>query len=314
MSEPSFAILITGVHYVSDEQAGRLRDAGYAVHRLREAKATEDQLRELIGPMDGYIHGGGEKVTRAVVDAAARLRGIAFCGSGWTETIVDHESLTERGIPIATTAGSNAEAVAQYTISLITAALRRIPYPRPSDDASAFLTGRPHEWGELGACVLGAGHIGTRVAELLGRLGFRTELLSRAETGDAPAFARALARANVVVLCVSKAHGEGVLGVRELAHLRDGALVVNPVFPQAVDPAALQEELASGRLAAAVDTAPSFPRADLPPGALLHSEGGKAYDTVEALRRTGDWAVESMLNLLERGDDARVVNPGFRAR
>lgn len=309
-------ILVTNTRYISREHVDRLQAAGYTVHRHAESRATEEQLRALVGQASGYIHGGGEKVTRSVVDAAASLRGIAFCGSGWTETIVAHEALTSRGIPIATTAGSNALSVAQYTISLITAALRRVPFARPRGSepgvATAFLARPPREWSALSACVVGAGHIGSAVTELLAALGFRVRLLDRELTRDVTAFDQALAGSDVVVVCVSKLHGEHVLGERQLSRLEDGALVVNPVFPEAIDQDALYAELASGRLAAAVDALPAFDRSGLPTGALLHSDAGAGYDTADAILRTSDWATESMLNLLTHGDDPRVVNPGFR--
>lgn len=305
-------ILITYTRYVDPDQVARLQDAGYVVRRSPAYAASEDELCALVGDVTGYLHGGAELLTPRVVQAAAHLRAVAFCGSGWTETIVAHDELTARGIPIATTAGSNADSVAEYTLALVVAALRRIPYAEASP-ALAFFAGKPHEWGSVRCCVIGAGHIGTRVAELLGLVGFRVSVLGRERTSDRPAFERVLRDCDVVVVCVSKRHGAGVLGAHELGCLSDGALVVSPVFAEAIDAEALRAELASGRLSAAVDAPPAFDTSSLPAGALVHSQAGRGYDTAQSLRRTSEWAVASMMNLLADGDDARVVNPGFRA-
>ena len=134
-------------------------------------------------------------------------------------------------------------------------------------------------------------------------------MVGRSATLDTATLAAALPTAHAVVLCVDKIHGEHVLGANELALLRDGAVVVNPVFPGAVDPNALGSELESGRLMALYDAPePSF--SDGHPN-YVASNSQAAYNTREAVMRTSDWAVESLLNMLDLGWDKRIVNPKF---
>ncbi len=113
-------------------------------------------------------------------------------------------------------------------------------------------------------------------------------------------------------LHVNKIHGTGIVGKGELAHMKDGALLVSTIFLEAVDHEALHVELLSGRLTYAADTPLQFSADGLPPGSFVCSNESNAFNTKETLQRMSDRATNSMINLLKTGEDPDLVNPEYK--
>lgn len=307
-------ILITDTLYMSDEDREFLKSKGYELVQHLDPTCPEDELCELVSDVSGYILGGIEVVTEKVAASAPSLRAIAFCGSGFSECIPSHESLTARGVKISNTAGSNSNSVAEFTLGLTIAAIKRFPLIqteaiKSSETGAKFVIPNPREIESLNATVIGNGKIGSRITELLHCLNFkRVMTVERDPSSGSPELSGALPESDVVVVCVDKVNGENVLGGKELASLPDGALVVNTVFPEAVDQNSLYDELCSGRLYSAFDAPPSFSKKPLPFGQAVWSNAQAAYNTREAIERTNKWARTSLLNLLETGKDAKQAN------
>ena len=70
---------------------------------------------------------------KPVIDAARKLELVHHQGVGWQDT-TDHALLRSRGIPLALTPEGTTVGVAEHTVLLILAALKRLPYA----DASAW--------------------------------------------------------------------------------------------------------------------------------------------------------------------------------
>ena len=66
---------------------------------------------------------GGETYSRQVLESVRTLRVIARTGVGYDA--IDVDAATELGVAVVTTPGANAEAVADFTLALILACLRR---------------------------------------------------------------------------------------------------------------------------------------------------------------------------------------------
>jgi len=306
---------VTGRRFVTPGHVRLLRKAGFSVTRLEDPFAKGALARALAGKR-GYIWGGMEIVTREVLDSADCLQAIAFPGSGYSEFIPVWEQATDRGVAISTAVGLNAPAVSEYAITLMLAMSRGLPAvsahpPTPSRFPA-------HEFGGLVLGVIGLGHTGLRTAKLGRALGMRVLATGRRKPRDledgieAVTLTRLLDLADIVSLHVDRLHGHHVVGGPELKRMKKGALLVNAAFPDAVDCKALYSQLRAGRLRAAFDAPPSSDFSDLPPDCFLASSEQVAFNTVEANRRVGDRVTEAMLNMLTRGDDEGIVNPGYR--
>ncbi len=109
------------------------------------------------------------KLTRSRINAATRLRFVHHQGVGYQDTI-DLAALAERAVPLAITPGGTA-GVAEHTVLLILAALKRLPFADAELRRGRFHTNalRPHTRDLQGKTVglLGLGRIGKMVAERL---------------------------------------------------------------------------------------------------------------------------------------------------
>ena len=199
------------------------------------------------------------------MDAAPGLRLIQKWGIGVDK--IDLGAARARGIPVAITAGANAIPVAEFTLLLMLAVLRRLPY------REAQL--RDGEWnrargdtrlqarqlrGKLVALV-GLGAIGRQVAKRL--QAFDTEVRYFDIRRPTPAEEQSLGvrfqeldallpEADIVSLHVPYTPATRRMLSRErIARLRPGAIVINTARGEVVDEVALAEALVAGHLGGA---------------------------------------------------------------
>jgi len=197
-------------------------------------------------------------VTSEVISHAPRLRLIQKIGIG--VNTIDLEAAKARGIPVCNLPGTNSRAVAELTLAMMLAALRRLP----RFDASV----RRGVWtdplledglGELGGRVVGLvgyGAIPRLLAPVLAAMGCRVLYTDQAPVPDALGEFRSLPalleEADVVCLHVpltdQTAH---LIDAAALARMKRGAVLINTARGGLVDQSALTEALLSGHLAAA---------------------------------------------------------------
>jgi len=212
----------------------------------------------------------------AVFAACPTLKLISVWGTG-TDNI-DLESAARRGITVCNTAGVNANAVAEHTISLMLAVARSIPKLDGEMRAGAWprelltqLLGKT-----LG--VFGTGSIGMRVIAIAKALGMT--VLAWSARGDAARVAEAVAQAmpkehilreaDVITLHLRlTAETRGFLGERELSLMKQSAILINTGRGALVERDALLNALTQGRIRAGLD--------------VFHDEPVKARDPVLAL-------------------------------
>ena len=198
-----------------------------------------------------------DPVTEEVLAAAPRLRLVQKLGVG--VNTIDLESCRARGVAVCNMPGTNAPAVAEATLLLMLACLRRLPdwhartsrgHGWPTDPA---LADRMGELAGRSVGLVGYGDIARRLEPVLVALG--ATVVHHARRADRPGWRpldELLATVDVVSLHLPlTGETEGLLGRRRLGLLRPGAVLVNTARGGVVDQAALVEALASGRLAAA---------------------------------------------------------------
>ena len=205
-----------------------------------------------------------EPVTEAVIEASPKLRLIQKIGVG--VNTIDLEAARRRGIHVCNMPGTNSRAVAEATLTLMLAALRRLP----SFDA-ATRRGQGWSWNpdlqddllELGGrCVglVGYGSVPRILAPILQAMGADVIYCSRSQKSDAVgefcSLSELLHRADIVSLHVPLDQDtRHMIDAGALAAMKAGAVLVNTARGGLVDEAALVDALRSGQLrAAALDT------------------------------------------------------------
>ena len=256
-ADRSGRVLVTWMDYDPDgpRTGARLRDAGLRVDcepKLGARSATEVR-RLAAGAVAAIV--STDPFDRSVFAATPDLRVISRVGVG-TDSI-DLDAATEAGVAVLITPGGNRETVADHAMALILAALRRVV----EHDASV----RRGEWrrgGELmardlhGSTVglVGHGQIGRAVARRLEGFGVEILVCDPAAAGDAVGLEELLRRSDVVSLHLPLTSAtRRIIGERELATMRDRAVLVNTSRGGLLDERALVERLRAGALYAALD-------------------------------------------------------------
>jgi len=199
-----------------------------------------------------------KRCTSDMIAAAPRLRLIQKIGVG--VNTIDLDAAQARDIAVCNLPGTNARAVAELTLTLMLAVLRRLP----RFDAAM----RCGEWsdpdlqdgiGELGGRTVGLvgyGAIPRLLAPVLAALGCRVIYTCRTPRCDAIGDYRPLdallAEADVISLHVPLvAETEHLIDAAALARMKPGAVLVNTARGGLVDQTALTKALAEGKLAGA---------------------------------------------------------------
>lgn len=207
-------------------------------------------------------------LTRPVIDAARRLELVHHQGVGWQDT-TDHAALRERGIALALTPEGTTVGVAEHTVLLMLAVLKRLPFADSELRAGRFHINalRPVSRELAGLCIgyVGMGRIAQAVADRLRAFGTRGIFfdpnVASADGLQRASFDEVLRQADIVTLHVPlTAETRHMMGAQQLSQMKRGAFLVNTARGQLIDEAALIDALRSGHLAgAALDVFESEP-------------------------------------------------------
>ena len=245
------------------------------------------------------------------VDLLPELKLVANFGVGYDRLGI--EELRRRDVAVANTPGVLSAATADLTFALILAVRRRVV----EGDARVRRGEWRGSWADgflaeeltgstLG--IIGLGRIGQAVARRAH--GFELRVLyaqrTRAETdlGEFRELEELLAESDLITIHAPLTpETRGLLDVRRLALLRDGAAVVNTARGEIVDESALAAELVSGRLRAGLDVFTHEPHVpeellELPNVVLTPHLGSATRQTREAMTRL---VVDNVL-AFERGE------------
>lgn len=288
LAETAKAAGITAVAVDEQDEAGFAREATDA-----------DVLLHVLKP-----------VTAAAMDAAPRLRLIQKIGVG--VNTIDLDAAKARGIAVANMPGTNSQAVAEMTLMLMLATLRRATYFDP-------LTRRGEGWrpdlsmldgvGEVAGRTVGFfgyGAVPSRLTPALQALGAQVVYHARSPKPEAAArhvgFDELLAVSDILSLnAPATEQTRGLFDTAAFSRLKPGAVLVNTARGELVDEVALVAALKSGRLGGAgLDV---FAQEPLPidhplmglPNVVLAPH--LAWLTPETLDRSLSVAIENCLRL-----------------
>ena len=318
--------LITDYVWPDIETESRvLRAAGVEPHAAPDA--SEETLAALAADADVILFCFA-KVTGTVLRAATKC--VAACRYGIGVDNIDIPAATAAGIVVTNVPDYCMDEVGDHTLGMILALNRRfVPHDRSVQAGgwSEVVLDRPmHRTRGATLGIVGFGRIGRSVAAKAKAFGMELvacdPLLAPGETVDgveiAP-FEEVLGRAEFVTVHTPLTpETEGLIGDRELAMMKPGAIIVNCARGGIIDEAALARALASGRLAGAgldvLGNAP--PPADHPLLGLEnviitpHTAFFSQASTIELERRTAEEAVRVLGG--ERPEN--LVNPEVLGR
>jgi D-3-phosphoglycerate dehydrogenase len=251
-----FTTLVTAAQWTPEAER-IVQAAGGEIAYLAGA-ITEERLAEHLATTraEALVLRGSPPVTARVLAAAPALRIVAKNGAGVDS--VDLAEASRRGIAVAVAAGANAYAVAEHALAMMLALVRGLPQMdrtlRTGGWADAAYRGRDFRGCTVG--IVGYGAIGRHTAQLAAALGAQVCVLRRSGAADGfavePDLLRLAARVDVLSLhCPLTEATRGLVGVRELAALRPGSILVNTARGAVVDEAALVAALQCGHLAGA---------------------------------------------------------------
>lgn len=201
-----------------------------------------------------------EPVTAEVFDRARRLRLVQKIGVG--VNTIDLDAARAHGCAVANMPGTNTQAVAEMTLALLLAALRRLPavdravragdgwtLPAGVVDGFAELAGR-----SVG--LVGFGAVASRLAPVLQALGAEVSYTATSAKPDVAlrylTLDDLLSGSDVVSLHLPLSPStESLIDAEAISRMRPGAVLVNTARGGLVDEVALFEALSDGRLSAA---------------------------------------------------------------
>ncbi len=198
-----------------------------------------------------------EPVTAAVIDAAPRLRLIQKIGIG--VNTIDLDAARRRGVTVCNMPGTNTQAVAEMTLLLMLATLRRLARLDELTRAGQgweFERELPDDLGDLSGRTVGLvgfGAVARRLVPMLQTIGAKVVYTSRRPAADAPItflpFRELLPVADLLSLHLPlAAETTGMIDATAFAAMKRGSVLINTARGPLVDEAALCASLTSGHL------------------------------------------------------------------
>lgn len=270
-------------------------------------------------------------ISRQLIEQAPNLQAIA-CGRGGPVS-VNLDAATARGIPVLYAPGANAQAVAEFTLALMLAALKRIPHAHCALSAGIWNADlyhydrSPRELRNQTVGLIGFGHIGQLLAPILHPLGLRIVVYDPYLSADrcvalgvTPVdLATLLAESDIVSLHARvTAETRGMMGTAQFAAMKPGAYFINTARGPLVDYDALYAALAGGHLGGAaldcfgIEPPPAdWPLLKLPNVTLTPHVAGSSRETAW---RKAEIVIRDLANFYAHRPLVHCANPEWTSK
>jgi len=238
-----------------------LTDVGYEIiNNPYGRKLTEDEVIALAHDCVGIV-AGVEPLTARVMDALPGLKCISRVGIGMDSVDLEYAAL--KGIIVVNTPDGPTRAVAELTLGMTMALLRRIPQAHYDLKNKVWKKQVGNLVFNKVIGVVGLGRIGKLVSQLFRGIGnpvigfdpYADEAWAAKNGVELVDFETLLATADIVTVHVpGNADGSAVIGVKEIELIKQGAFLINISRGGIVDEDALYNALAAKKLTgAAID-------------------------------------------------------------
>jgi (S)-sulfolactate dehydrogenase len=250
--------------FIDPEPVARLHER-WSVHQDDDLWTKRAELEAVIADAAAIIVRNRTKVDAALIAKAPLLRVIGRLGVGLDN--IDLAACHAREIAVHPAIGANAEPVAEYVMAAALTLLRRPVFSGTErlmkGEWPRLEMSEGREGGGKTMGLIGFGSIGQITTAKARGLGFRTIAADAFVPENDPAWRETarvdlntlLAAADIVTLhCPLTPETRGLIGAKEIAVMKPGAILINTARGGIVDEAALAAALRQGHLTgAAVD-------------------------------------------------------------
>ncbi len=313
-------VLLEGVHQSAVET---LKNEGYKNIHFYTTALPEDELIEILA--DAHFVGirSRTQITRKVLESSPKLLAVGCFCIGTNQ--VDLGAALEMGVPVFNAPYSNTRSVAELVIAEAVILLRGVAEKNAKAHRGVWLKSAKNSYEMRGKVLglIGYGSIGSQLgimAESMGMHVIYYDTVAKLSLGNAQAvnsLAELLGKADVVSLHVPETKSTAnLMGPKQFAQMKDGAILINAARGTVVDIDALAKSLESGKLlGAAIDVFPVEPRSndeefisplrDFDNVILTPHVGGS---TVEAQENIGIEVADKMARYCGNGTTLSAVN------
>ncbi len=255
---------IVSTEFIDDGVLDVLR-ADYSVHHDPALWSKPEELQALAADAVALVVRNRTQVDADLLDKAANVKVIGRLGVGLDN--IDMPACKARGITVCPAIGANAVSVAEYVIAaalvlprgpMFFSSQRLVAGEWPRVEMSGGHENAGRRFG-----VIGFGSIGQIVGERARAMGMEVVAYDGFIPADSDVWEKAtrlsfdelLETSDIVTLhCPLTPETRGLIGAKELARMKKGAVLINTARGGVVDEPALADALRSGHLAgAAVD-------------------------------------------------------------
>ncbi len=284
-------------------------------------RLSEAELLPLVAEVEAMVVRSETKITRAVIDAAPKLRVVGRAGVGVDN--VDVEAATQRGIVVMNTPSGNTISTAELTFSMLMSLARKIPQANASMKAGEW-NRKSFQGVELynkTLGILGMGRIGTEVARRAIVFGMRVLAydpyltISRANAlqVELVELDEIFARCDFITVHMPMSdETKGMINTAAFAKMKTGVRLINCARGGIIDEKDLYEAVKSGKVAGAgldvYETEPlpkDAPLRELPQVIMTPHLGAS---TDEAQENVGIEVAEAITDYLLNGAVRNAVN------
>ncbi|OYT58128.1 3-phosphoglycerate dehydrogenase [Euryarchaeota archaeon ex4484_178] len=241
---------------IAQEGVEYLKNEGFEVVDL--TSIPKEELVKYVGDLDALIVRSATKVRKEMIDAAKNLKVIGRAGVGLDN--IDVEYAKSKGIKVINTPGATSISVAELTIGLILAVMRKIAYADRETRAGNWpkkkCKGIEMYGKTLG--IIGIGRIGKEVAKRAKAFGmkvlyydvYRPDEATERELGvEYRDLDTLISESDVITLHIPLLpETKHLINAERIAKMKDGAIIINAARGGIVDEEALYEALKSGKL------------------------------------------------------------------
>ncbi len=302
-------ILVTDTLFIFDEHIKLLEKAGYEVVRIEKPDMSEEELCKAIKGKVGYILGGVEYATDKVFDAADELKAIIFTGTGFKGHISGWQYALDKGVLIGTTPYANVHEVAEWGLAA-TLAMQRDLFDLGPQGTTKFHTIKSLL--DLKVGIVGLGHIGGRYADMIDAIGAKEVVYWNRSQKDSKHTQvekdELFSTCDIIFVALADDAGKDFVTKADFDLMKKNALLVSIAHHGIINEDDLYEAVEPGKIRAALDIVKDQDKfAGLSPERWYASKSSSAYNSIGYLQRSSDMATETLINLLETGEDQNKV-------
>ncbi|MFT4993465.1 MAG: D-3-phosphoglycerate dehydrogenase [Paraglaciecola sp.] len=291
-------LLLEGLH---QSTLDTLKANGYENIESIKTSLPEDELIEKIKDVHFIGIRSRTQLNEKVICAANKLVAVGCFCIGTNQ--VDLEITQKRGIPVFNAPFSNTRSVAELVLGQLILLLRGIPSKNAKAHRGVWDKSAVGSYEARGKTlgIIGYGHIGTQLSILAEHLGMRVQFfdiedkLVLGNSTQVKSLKQLLKTSDVVSLHVPETkQTKNMIGAKEFACMKDGAVLMNASRGTVIDIDALVQALESGKLSgAAIDVFPVEPKSNKE----LFESPLTAFDNVILTPHVGGSTQEAQQNI-----------------